>query len=263
VERRLIVFTQPVFVEAAEKIEMGKNRRPTATTTTLSKGTTKSTSRSSSSCHAFPEDLLVSPLEKKINKPAFNITELVENRIWVLRDFLSQQECQRWIEYVEQSAELEKMKQAGNRYYAARECYRFQKQDAVMSHRIYERLLQYTVPPTAPWNDLFPAQQPATCNPNLRLYKYTTGMSFGKHVDESCVVTGVGETKMTVLIYLSTCRGGATSFDINNRKSVAFSPQQGAVLLHVHGDDCLVHEGLPVESGIKYILRTDLVYTKH
>lgn len=94
------------------------------------------------------------------------------------------------------------------------------------------------------------------CNPNLRLYKYTKGMSFGKHVDGSHAVEGWGKTRVTVLIYLSSCQGGATSFE----HGISFSPKEGAMLLHVHGDDCLEHEGEPVKAGIKYILRTDLVY---
>jgi hypothetical protein len=40
---------------------------------------------------------------------------------------------------------------------------------------------------------------------------------------------------------------------------IAFSPQAGAMLIHVHGDDCLVHEVDPVTSGIKYVLRTELI----
>ena len=40
-------------------------------------------------------------------------------------------------------------------------------------------------------------------------------------------------------------------------------PQPGAVLLHVDGDNCLVNEGRPVEGGMKYVLRTDLVYARY
>ena len=59
-----------------------------------------------------------------------------------------------------------------------------------------------------------------------------------------------------MLIYLNSCGDGATKFE----GDVEFAPTPGALLLHVHGDDCLVHEGAQVESGEKYILRTDLVY---
>lgn len=34
----------------------------------------------------------------------------------------------------------------------------------------------------------------------------------------------------------------------------------GLALLHRHGDDCLLHEGRPVVKGIKWVLRSDLMY---
>ena len=34
----------------------------------------------------------------------------------------------------------------------------------------------------------------------------------------------------------------------------------GAVLLHAHGQRCLTHSGAPVTGGVKYLLRTDVVY---
>jgi hypothetical protein len=34
--------------------------------------------------------------------------------------------------------------------------------------------------------------------------------------------------------------------------TVAFTPEEGAVLLHIHGDRCLEHEAEPVLDGVKY-----------
>ncbi|KAL3811505.1 hypothetical protein ACHAXA_000409, partial [Cyclostephanos tholiformis] len=151
--------------------------------------------------------------------------------------------------------------------------------------------------------------RPITCNPNLRLYRYGVGQRFGRHVDESNDVDlppttsssssrshrgrdeRLGEvndiarrpkyivdrtckmrTEMTVLFYLSSCRGGETRFHLPHHHrgggeksnggggTVAFEPEEGAVLLHVHGDGCLEHEAEPVLGGVKYVLRTDIVY---
>lgn len=44
------------------------------------------------------------------------------------------------------------------------------------------------------------------------------------------------------------------------RVAFAFAPERGAVLLHGHGARCLLHEGAPVRSGVKYLMRTDVVY---
>ena len=66
------------------------------------------------------------------------------------------------------------------------------------------------------------------------------------------------QTEITVLFYLSSCHGGATTFHLPHQRkkagatSIAFTPEEGAVLLHVHGDHCLEHEAEPVLDGVKY-----------
>lgn len=42
--------------------------------------------------------------------------------------------------------------------------------------------------------------------------------------------------------------------------AASFSPVQGACLVHGHGRQCLLHEGAAVTSGVKYLLRTDVMY---
>ncbi|KAI8605669.1 hypothetical protein EDD21DRAFT_299206 [Dissophora ornata] len=104
---------------------------------------------------------------------------------------------------------------------------------------------------------------------NIRLYRYQKGQSFGAHYDES--VTDIagshdGETETvseyTVLIYLngekdSDLLGGETVF---YPKGVAVKPERGLLLVHKHGDECMLHEALIVDRGYKYVLRTDVVY---
>jgi len=195
--------------------------------------------------------------------------------IWVIRNFMEATECSAWIRWMESDQETwQYLKQKGTRYMAARECHRTHRQDAVTANTIFQRLTESC--PDAATNQLYvPGCKLTGCNPNLRLYKYEKGMSFGQHIDESNTVADGHVTKMTVLIYLSSCGGGATRFlgghltagpffvtGTNAPAEIAFAPAPGAMLLHVHGDDCLVHEADPVTSGIKYVLRTDLVYTR-
>ena len=106
---------------------------------------------------------------------------------------------------------------------------------------------------------LVPQQRPIAANGNLRVYKYERGMSFGKHVDGN-EKTDRGTTQMTVLIYLSTCVGGATRFHYGRRQEVISEVEEGKILFHVHGDQCLDHEADAVQKGVKYVLRTDLVF---
>lgn len=66
------------------------------------------------------------------------------------------------------------------------------------------------------------------------------------------------------LIYLSACGGGETKFyGSRNRVLASVVPQPGLALLHKHGDYCLEHEGAAVTAGVKYVLRSDVVFRRH
>lgn len=208
--------------------------------------------------------LLSSLLQKPTNRSPYeklNVETLVPEHVFAARHFLSQKECQAWIEMAESSGEMEHVAHNATRYIAQRECGRWQRNDTDTAALLFERMK----PILAEMNlDCFPSDYiPVACNSNLRLYKYEKGMSFGKHYDGSDS-TAEGDTEITVLVYLSDCVGGATRFypPQSKKKSIAFEPEEGAILLHIHGDRCLQHEADPVVSGVKYVLRTDVVYAK-
>jgi hypothetical protein len=197
----------------------------------------------------------------KKSQPQHHVKEVFPGHVFVARNFLSQQECQALIEMAETSGEMERMSHAATRYIAQRTCGRWQRNDVDAAKLLFDRMTNILTQMNL---DCFPLNYiPVACNANLRLYKYETNMSFGKHYDGSNTVEE-GDTEITVLVYLSDCEGGATRFysPHSKRKSVAFSPEEGAILLHIHGDRCLQHEADAVVSGVKYVLRTDIVYAK-
>ena len=107
----------------------------------------------------------------------------------------------------------------------------------------------------------FENQEALGLNSNIRFYRYERGQRFGRHIDER-VETIDGMSKYTLLIYLSDVTGGETVFySHRGRQLVSVNPKPGRVLLHRHGDDCLEHEALPVVQGIKYVLRSDVIFT--
>lgn len=63
--------------------------------------------------------------------------------------------------------------------------------------------------------------------------------------------------------------GGGTGADgdealdvpVDGMEELAVAPRPGMLLLHRHGDACLLHEGRRVTAGAKYVLRTDLVFS--
>ena len=78
----------------------------------------------------------------------------------------------------------------------------------------------------------------------------------------------MGWTKLTILIYLNgydyqlTVEKQVLSRRKGGEIFVSFSPSSssGDLLMHGHGNQCLLHEAAPVTGGKKYILRTDVVH---
>ena len=93
---------------------------------------------------------------------------------------------------------------------------------------------------------------PVGVNQRLRYYKYSGGQRFAPHVDLAHS-DGPQRSFLTVIIYLNDdFEGGETDFF---GRSVV--PRQGSAIVFPHE---LQHQGRPVFVGIKYVLRTDVMY---
>lgn len=95
---------------------------------------------------------------------------------------------------------------------------------------------------------------------HFRVYLYQPGQYFKPHKDGH-VIEGHEESKITCLIYLNDTDGGETVLMPNGfgdkSSHIKIKPEKGSVLLFEHK---IWHEGLPVNSGQKYVLRTNLIY---
>ena len=89
----------------------------------------------------------------------------------------------------------------------------------------------------------------------LRFYKYSAGQRFKMHKDGAWSEDG-RSSKLTLLIYLNDdFTGGATDF-----RGFVEAPKTGSAVLFLHDT---WHEGQMVEGGVKYALRSDVLYDKH
>jgi prolyl 4-hydroxylase len=89
----------------------------------------------------------------------------------------------------------------------------------------------------------------------MRVYRYGVGQRFGLHQDQSYTREDGARSFLTVILYLNDeYTGGETDFPEQQQRIV---PKQGTVLLFQH---MLLHAGLPILSGVKYLLRTDVMY---
>lgn len=90
-------------------------------------------------------------------------------------------------------------------------------------------------------------------NERFRLYRYRPGQRFRWHADAPFRRDSGEISLLTYMIYLNDgYLGGATRFE-----SVKVSGQAGMALVFKHG---LLHEGAEVTQGIKYALRSDVMF---
>jgi prolyl 4-hydroxylase len=90
-------------------------------------------------------------------------------------------------------------------------------------------------------------------NERFRYYRYTPGQRFAWHFDGSFARPNGEVSLLTFMIYLNEgYEGGETQFE-----SVSVAGKLGMALVFEHE---LLHEGAEVTGGIKYVLRSDVMY---
>ena len=92
-------------------------------------------------------------------------------------------------------------------------------------------------------------------NERFRCYRYEPGQRFAPHYDGAYRRSPTERSELTLMVYLNEdFTGGTTAF---HDFGVEATPRTGAALLFQHQ---LLHEGCVVRSGIKYVLRSDVMY---
>ncbi len=92
-------------------------------------------------------------------------------------------------------------------------------------------------------------------NERFRGYRYMPGQRFAPHLDGAFRRNAHERSELTVMVYLNDAfDGGHTKFLDWDRD---VTPRAGSALLFQHR---LFHEGCVVRSGVKYVLRTDVMY---
>lgn len=120
----------------------------------------------------------------------------------------------------------------------------------------YHSTCEYT-PPSGTY-------QPVGINPFMRVSKYSPGGEFRWHTD---TVFSDGPNNVgfqTVLLYLNEdFEGGETDLQIQQQDDDleirSVQPRLGRVLVFDH---TCVHQGCYVSKGIKYVLRTEVMFSK-
>jgi len=169
--------------------------------------------------------------------------------IFTVEDFFTRQEC---LEAIVQSEglgfELAKINTAsGSRVHTG---VRNNSRAFYNSEELAEKLWQRVQP-------YVPARlgeaSPVGLNELFRFYRYERGHRFKGHYDESYVRRDGEASCFTFMVYLNdNFQGGDTTF-----RGLRVRPRQGMALLFRHS---LFHEGSEVTQGVKYVLRSDVMY---
>lgn len=173
----------------------------------------------------------------------------LSDTIFTIDNFWTKQECEDFIAkselmgYVVATVETEKGHKVVE---SVRNNARVVYKDFNLANKIWQQLIGFA--PKRIGNSFA-----SGLNELFRFYKYDAGQKFKKHRDQSFIRNEEETSYYTFLIYLNdNYEGGETTF---NQLSV--KPKQGTALLFLHD---LEHEGSTVKKGIKYVLRTDIMY---
>ena len=114
---------------------------------------------------------------------------------------------------------------------------------------LWERVAEHIPETLGPW-------RAHGLNERIRVYRYMPGQYFRSHYDGCFRRNRHEESFFTLMVYLNDdFEGGGTGFS----RSETVEPVRGSSLVFLHR---LKHQGHTVTSGVKYVLRTDVMYRR-
>jgi len=177
---------------------------------------------------------------------------LVEDKVFVIPEFLSPQRCQTLIELSEARGYADApvtTRQGPVHMPDVRNNERVMFDDPAMAREFWDHLNTFTLPQL---EDI----APSGLNERLRFYRYDPGQTFRPHRDGSFRrPDGSEQSWYTVLVYLNEGYTGGETIIYGH--DLVIKPKTGLALIFYHP---LLHEGAEVTSGRKYVIRTDLMF---
>ncbi|MBM3461249.1 MAG: hypothetical protein FJX76_04025 [Armatimonadetes bacterium] len=192
-----------------------------------------------------------------------HVESLVERDVFVVRGFLSPRECADLIRL----AELHRFDEApittASGFVMMKE---YRNNDRVMlddhdlASRLWDRARHFV--PAAERDHCGARMEAVGLNERFRFYRYGPGQKFSKHYDGAFRRDECEMSLLTFMVYLNEgCEGGGTVFyDEDTYPAVPrfeVRPEVGKALAFRHP---LLHEGAAVRAGLKYVLRSDVMY---
>lgn len=128
---------------------------------------------------------------------------------------------------------------------------------------LWERIQSFLTP-SLPHKSLDARWRMYGLNPQFRFCRYEPGQKFAAHYDGNFMVSSENKSFYTFMIYLNGgFDGGATNFLSDSatpprgRVLESLAPEPGMLLVFQHN---IFHEGEELRSGLKYMMRSDVMY---
>ncbi len=174
------------------------------------------------------------------------------DKVFLIRNFLSTEECEFFISQGESLGfGMAPITTAvGPVFYPdIRSNGRVMVDDVGLAVNLFERARPYLPETIGSWQML-------GLNERFRLFRYRPGEKFAPHYDGAFQRSQNEMSKLSFMVYLNDgfC-GGTTNF--YDCPETQIRPVQGTALVFDHRT---LHEGAVVQSGQKYVLRTDVMY---
>jgi hypothetical protein len=193
----------------------------------------------------------------KIDRPLESLTDTLSWRvphIAVVHDVLSEAECEALIRRIDSLGPAIAPITTGSGFVVrpdVRNNERVMFDDPELAALLFARLAPaYPETWAGPW-------RAAGMNERFRCYRYHAGQYFAPHFDGAFVRGDDERSELTVLVYLNGGFAGGETVLCDFEVSVV--PDRGRALLFQHA---ILHEGRAVTSGVKYVLRTDVMYRR-
>jgi predicted 2-oxoglutarate/Fe(II)-dependent dioxygenase YbiX len=193
-----------------------------------------------------------------------DIQTIVQDKVWVVDNVLSEAECKNIIDATEKHGF--DIAETYCHLYRRRRNDRFESDDVTLAEELYRRTLP-VIPVHKTGKDGHVYTRKGL-NPRFRFCKYTAGHYFGPHIDGSFYKSDSERSFLTFMIYLNDAgddfTGGCTNFLDQHSFEVTHSiaPKCGRTIVFWQTEKELLHEGEPVTDGLKYMMRTDVMYER-
>ncbi len=191
-------------------------------------------------------------------EPIISKTTTIENHdIFLIENFFSKKECELLIRMTENTgfASINY-----NKSYRSND--RLMTQSIKLMQIVFNRILQYECIPKKFDNWII-----NNVNPQFRFCRYRPGQHFSKHLDGRFIKTDDEKSFLTLNIYLNeNFENGTIRFYLDEKDqsiiTQTFKPKVGLAVIFNHETKSYLHDGEMVSNGVKYLLRTDIMYKK-